>query len=124
MPRPRQYREWSLQQRLPSTVTPEHAREIMLDCFATVHGPHFAVTKAEIGMRVDEATVLRSVKGTLRLAFSHSGGDYDRPDREALIKVAQYLYEKSLSWGTPHEVVARHHNQLMRVLARVPADSN
>ncbi|MHB8705525.1 MAG: hypothetical protein ACYC77_03315 [Coriobacteriia bacterium] len=60
-----------------------------------------------------------SVKGMIRLAFKSVHGNYDHPTRDDLIKVIEYLGEKSLSWGTPDEVVARQAQQLMRVIARV-----
>ncbi len=120
MPRPRQYREWSLSERLPSEISVEQARDILLDCFATVHGPHYAVTKAHFGIVADETTIRRSVKGSLRLAFKHVGGDFDHPTPDALAKVTHHLRDKSLAWGTPTDVVARHHLEITRVLMRVP----
>ena len=120
MPVPREFREWSLSERLPAEISPERARDIVLECFATVHGPHYAATKAHIGVSVDEATIRRSVKGTLRIAFKNAGGDFEHPDRDMLERVVRYLRDKSLSWGTPAHVVEKHQRDIARVLMRVP----
>jgi len=122
--RARDYGEWSHRNVVPAEVPPEMARDIILDWFTSVHGPHFAATKAAIGVPADEATVRMSVKGSLRLAFKRHGDDYERPTREALLKVCRYLHQKSLSWGTPQDVASRHLREIERIIDRVPAHDN
>jgi len=119
MARARQYREWTLQERLPSQIEPARARDILLDCFATVHGPHYEATKKHMGVSATKEDVRRSVKGIMRIAFRQAKGDFDHPDRESLERVVEYLGEKSRTWGTPEPVIARHSADIQRVLMRV-----
>ncbi|MBN2405642.1 MAG: hypothetical protein JXE06_08685 [Coriobacteriia bacterium] len=124
MARERLYREWALEERLPSEISPERARDIMVDCFATVHGPHYAHTKRLLGVSAEEADVRRSIKGILRIAFRQAKGDFEKPDRDSLYEVAEYLREKSVTWGTPAHVTATHFSEMERVLLRVRSNQN
>ncbi len=119
MARDRVYNEWRLQEVLPATMDAAAARDIMLQCFFTVHGGHFEATKNHLGVSADEKRVLQSVKGAVRLAFRHTGGNFDDPTKAQLEKVAEYLAEKSRSWGTPDSVIGRHQAELARVFSRI-----
>lgn len=119
MARERLYREWQPTELLPARMTVVEARDIVLDCFHTMHGPHFEQTKSVLGVNSEDHRVRQSVKGMVRLAFKSVEGSYDHPTRDDLLKVIDYLGEKSRSWGTPDEVVDRQAQQLMRVIARV-----
>lgn len=120
MARDRVYREWRLQEVLPSELTVTQARDILLDCFHTAHGEHFTETKSQLGISSDEKSVRRSVKGALRIAFKHMHGSFDAPTKHDLENVAEYLAQKSRLWGTPEPVIRRHQSELERVFARVP----
>ncbi len=119
MARDRVYREWRLQEVLPAELTVEQARDILLDCFYTTHGDHFLETKSQLGVMADEKAVRRSVKGTLRIAFRQMHGSYDAPTKHDLENVAEYLSQKSRSWGTPEAVIRRHTAEMHRVFSRV-----
>lgn len=119
MARERLYREWRPTELLPATITPAEARDVIIECFHTVHGPHFEQTKAALGIGVDHHRVRRSAKGVIRLAFKSVQGNYDEPTRDELLKVIHALTEQSRSWGTPDVVIERHANQLRRVVSRV-----
>lgn len=119
MARERLYREWQPSQLLPATMSAAEARDIVVDCFHTMHGPHFEQTKSALGISAEDHRVRQSVKGMIRLAFKSVHGNYDSPTRDDLLKVVDYLNEKSRSWGTPADVIARHEQQLVRVIARV-----
>ncbi len=119
MARDRAFREWRLQEVLPAELDATAARDIVLDCFYTVHGAHFEATKAHLGISADEKRVKQSAKGALRLAFRHTGGSFDAPTKPQLEKVMDYLDEQSRSWGTPDDVIRKHRAELQRVLARV-----
>ncbi len=119
MARERAYRQWRLQEVLPAELDVTQARDILLDCFYTVHGAHFEATKNQLGLSTDDSRVLQSAKGVLRLAFRHCGGCYDAPTKAHLAKVAEFLAEKSRSWGTPESIVRAHNVEIERVFARI-----
>ncbi|TDB39832.1 MAG: hypothetical protein D9V44_02490 [Actinobacteria bacterium] len=119
MARDRAFREWRLQEVLPAEIDVATARDIVLDCFYTVHGAHFEATKAHLGVSVDEKRVRQSAKGALRLAFRHTGGSYDAPTKAQLEKVMEHLDAQSRSWGTPEHLIRNHRAELQRVIARI-----
>ena len=121
MARDRAYKEWRLDEVPPVELDAAAARDVMLDCFYRVYGEHFEATKEMLGVSSTEKGVKQSANGVLRIAFRHVGGSYDEPTKEQLEQVAEYLAEKSRAWGTPDDVVARHQQEMLRVLSRIKA---
>lgn len=120
MARERTYGDWRLDEVLPAEMDAAAARDILIDCFYSVHGEHFAATKSQLGISAEDKHILRSVKGAVRLGFRSVGGSFDAPTKADLTKVAEYLAEKSRSWGAPESAIQRHQAEFVRVFSRVP----
>ncbi len=105
-------------------LSPSVARELLVDCFTVAHGPNFAETKSQLGLETDDGAVRESVQTIIRLAFKQTGGNFDNPTRDDLVKVVNVLAERSLGWGTPPDVVFQHHSEMMRTLGFVRATMN
>ena len=91
-------------------------RDTVVDCLASIHGPQFSETRAALGLDAGEEAVRCSVQGIVRLAFQLSGGSYDAPTVDTLVKVVNVLSERSLGWGVPEEIVFEQHCVVMRCL--------
>lgn len=119
MPSERPYGEWKPEEPLPRRMTAVQARDVLIDCFHMMHGPHFEQTKFALGIRADEQRVRQSVQGAVRLAFKRVDASFDAPTRDHLLRVVDVLVDRSRAWGTPDDVIDRHYNDLRRVISRV-----
>lgn len=92
-------------------------REQLVRCFARENGERFATQERALGIRTGSRGGTGSVEMMVRLAFQQVGGDFERPSRVALTRVANLLSERSLDWGAPAEMVFECHEHLMRQIA-------
>ena len=99
------------------------ARDAVVRCFTATHGPRFAQARQQLGQDASEDAVRESVETLLRLAFRQAGGSYDSPTRDDLVRVVDFLAERSLEWGVPAEVVFENHCETTRMLGRVTSES-
>ncbi len=100
-------------------VTPEKARDLIIECFYRAQHEMFERTKQRMGTRWDEEAVRKSVSGAVRSAFSQAGGDFDAPSRLDFEQVLQVLGAKARSWGTPLDIIQHHQREIERVLSRL-----
>ncbi len=113
---------WSLLESQLVDLTPEKARDLVVECFFQAQHETFARAKKALGARgLDEASLRADVVTAIRLVFEEVGGEYDRPAPESLVAVVQALMRKAEAWGTPPEIVEHHARQLRRMLQLVGA---
>jgi len=111
---------WKLPESQIVDLTPEKARDLMVECFYYAQHETFLRTKQKLGVtRLDEASLRASIVGAVRLAFDETGGDYDHPTAATLRTAITVLARKAESWGTPMDIIQHHASQIGRVLSRM-----
>lgn len=101
---------------MPERVSPFEVREHLLRCFANENSERFAAQERALGRFSDG---IAAVETMVRLAFRQVGGNFERPCRATLTRVANLLSERSLEWGASPDDVFHCHENIMRQIARV-----
>ena len=91
-------------------------RDMVVDCFASTHGPHFGQTREVLGLEVSAHAIRSSVEEMVRLAFQQVGGSFDRPTPQSLLRVVSFLAERSLEWGVSEDCVFDHPSAMTRAI--------
>lgn len=113
---------WNLPESQLVDLTPEKARDLVVECFYYAQHETFSRTKQRLGMtHLDNASLRASLVGAVRLAFDETGGDYDQPTTASLGRAIAVLARKAESWGTPMDIIRHHAEQIGRVLDRMGA---
>jgi len=111
---------WKLPESQLVDLTPEKARDLVVECFYYAQHETFLRTKQKLGVtRLDETSLRASIVGAVRLAFDEIGGDYDHPTVASLRSAIAVLARKAESWGTPMDIIQHHARQIGRVLSRM-----
>lgn len=105
-------------------LTPERARDLIVECFFQAQHETFERAKQRVGSAdTDPKAIRAAVIGAIRVAFKESGGDFDRPTPTSLGRMVEVLARKAGAWGTPDEIVAHHRAQIDRMLTVLGASS-
>jgi len=111
---------WKLSESHLADLTPERARDLVVECFYFAQHETFARTKRKLGMtHLDEASLRASLVGAVRLAFEETGGDYEHPTAASLRSAIAVLARKAESWGTPRDIIQHHADQIGGLLGRL-----
>jgi hypothetical protein len=97
------------------------ARDLVVECFSAAQQETFAHSKEALGLEVDSKALSRSVVGAVRAAFRKTGGDYDDPTKQSIMKAIDALAVTSASWGTPRHIVEHHYAEIEKVLGKLEA---
>jgi hypothetical protein len=108
-------KKWSVGPVTLSAVTPEKARDLLIECFVTAQAETFRRTRQRLHLPTNEAELQRTVAGVVRMAFTDCGHDFDRPTAEALEDVADHLARQAAQFGTPGDVVEHHRAEFAKV---------
>jgi hypothetical protein len=90
-------------------LTPQRARDLIIECFA--HAQHEMLSQ-----RTDLDSVRAQAEIEVRDAFARTGGDFDNPSKRSLERVVDALAEKALGASTPSEIVRHHEQQVAMIL--------
>jgi len=111
---------WKLTEDNLADLTPQRARDLVVECFYFAQHETLARTRMKLGAgHGDEASMRASVAMAVRLAFKEAGGDYERPTAVTLADAIAVLARKAEAWGTPEDIVRHHHEQIVRMLRRL-----
>ena len=110
------YVRWTLQSADLIDLTPIKARDVLKRCLLEAHKEMFAQNEQMLAHNSADADLQVIVEGALRLAFREANEDYENPSAIGLMKVVQVLARKSMTSGTPVEVIEHHKRQIARVL--------
>ncbi len=113
------FKRWELCESDLADITPEKARDLIINCFYSAQTETFIRARRQIGVRSSNEDIQASVIAGVRAAFKEIGGDFDKPSKESLEKVVQALAKKSASWGTPEDIIEYHKKQIQRILERL-----
>jgi hypothetical protein len=105
---------------LRDDLTPQAARDLIIECFYQAQCETFARAKEKLtGTSQAPGDVRTSVIGAVRLAFKECGGDFDRPTKRSLGQTVEVLGRKAQSWGTPGDIIEHHAAQIRLLLEQV-----
>jgi len=113
------YSRWCVAPSHLEQLDESKARDLVVECFLDAQRETFVRMKENVGITPDEASLRRSVKGAVRLAFVNTGGDFDNPTCQSLERAIGELAAKAAAWGTPGDIIAHHKAQIGMVLARL-----
>ncbi len=111
-----EFARWECKDSDLKDMTPLKARDLITQCFFEAQRETFARAKKSLGKEVSEPEILKSVKNAVRVTIDESGGNFDSPSKEDLIKAVQALARKAASWGTPADIIEHHKGQIMKIL--------
>lgn len=97
---------------LDRTLTPLMVRDVLVNCFFEAHC-------ADAGFADKEKDTNRNYCGELvKRAFTDSGGNFDQPTKEDLIKVLDRLVDFSKSFRKP-ELIAKHFEEMKELVEKL-----
>ena len=113
---------WSISESELVGLTPERARDLVVDCFYFAQHQTFARSRLKVGAtHLDEASLRSNVLSAVKLAFGESGGDFEHPSLESLQAAIAVLARKAEAWGTPPDIIRHHSQQVKRMFERMAA---
>ncbi len=94
-------------------------RDAIIRCFEQAHG---TVTKKSMESFTNNYTqqemdelVRKNIEDIIKNAFKETGGNYDNPDKESLIKVIDWLRTFSIKFRQP-EVIEKHYGEIKELI--------
>jgi hypothetical protein len=106
---------WRLDPGALAGLTPERARDLMIECFLMAQEETFIRTRERLNLGTNAAELTRTLTGVVRIAFTDLGHDFDHPTVEALDDVADHLARQAAQFGTPSDVVRHHRREFTKV---------
>lgn len=98
---------------LDKPLTPLIVRDVLVNCFFETHC-------ADVGLTSEDKETNRIYCGELvKKVFIDSGGDFDQPTKEALIKVLDQLADFSKSFRNP-ELIQKHYQEIKDLVEKLP----
>ncbi len=102
-------------------VTPVMVRDAIIRCFLRAHEAvleemkEYADFKSEGEM---ERLKKKSVEMLVRKFFEETGGDFENPTKDDLIRVCDKLAEFAANFRKP-EIIKRHYGEIMKLIERL-----
>jgi hypothetical protein len=100
-------------------MTPEEARDLMVECFYVAQVEMFERTRMKLSLPPNDEEIRRTVTSAVRRAFEEVGYDFDVPIAAALRPVAECLKKESAAYGTPAEQIEEQAREYEKVLVAV-----
>lgn len=111
---------WEIDQEQLADVTPQEARQLLVECFVAAQGETLARNSDVAQAQQPDTMDVRSMaEGTIKLAFANLGYDYEEPAPIALWTVMDYLAGQSKSWGTPPDIIMHHFKEMSKVVQSI-----
>lgn len=111
-----QFKRWFC---LPSELiglTPQHARDLIVECFFQAQRETMERTRVAIGLDPDLDAIRAEAESAVRNAFVRTDGDFESPDKESLERAVESLLETAESMGTPIDIMRHHEQQIAMML--------
>lgn len=110
---------WEVDESVLDDVTPQSARDLLVDCFFAAQSQAFARTRHAVNSDTSRGEVRKTVESLIRVKFRELGCDWDNPSAADLHKVALSLACEAAAWGTPPEAIERSMSELRKVQSRL-----
>lgn len=114
-----EYRRWRCDEKALAGLNAAKARDLIEQCFFEAQKESIVRGKKALDLEVSDASVLESVRTSLQMAFAETGGNFDRPDRESLSRVVEFLARRAKAWGTPPDIIEYHRGQMDLIFSRL-----
>jgi len=111
-----EYQRWQLKEQDLEGLNPIRARDIIIKCFFEAQKETFERSKKLLDRPASDDDIYRSVVGAVKVAFDETGGDFEKPGRETLVKVVTTLARKAGAWGTPADIIEHHRVLITKVI--------
>jgi hypothetical protein len=115
-----QYKRWFCSPSDLVDLTPQRARDLVVECFFQAQHETMERSNAAMGLDTDSDAIRMQAEGTVRMAFARTGGDFANPDRASLERAVESLLETASTYGTPADITRHHEQQIALVLAGLP----
>lgn len=116
---PKQFHRWQPDRASLENLSPERARDLVVQCFFEAQRETIARAKVRLGVAATDESIHTSAQGSLRAAFRKTGGDFERPTKESLFAAVQDLVGASASMGTPPDIIEHHRKIIEDALGRL-----
>ena len=94
-------------------------RDAIIECFTQAHKAVLAESLKEVdkGLTDQERAHLErlNIAQTVRHCFKKSEGDFEKPNKEVLVKVCQQLAEFAEKFRAEH-LIQEHYNQILELI--------
>lgn len=116
-----QYQRWFC---IPSDLvdlTAQRARDMIVECFFHAQRETIERTRVATGLDTDLSAIRMQAEDAVRGAFTHTGGDFEKPDKASLERALESLLETAQGFGTPADILRHHEQQIAMMLDGLPA---
>ena len=115
----KKFKKWVLKERYLENLTPEKARDFLIDCVFTAHLDGFKRSLKHIETIKDD-DIRENAAAVLYALFHDIGGNFDYPSKKSMVRVIGRLSQAEENWGTPRDLVEHHRGQLLRLISTLP----
>lgn len=112
----KQFNKWDMPVKELRNITPIKIRNLIVECFYVAQGGTFKKIKQLAKTTFTDTDILNTTTAVVKIAFLESGGDFDKPTKEILTKVIEFLAVKAASWGTPKDIIEHHKSQIKQAI--------
>jgi hypothetical protein len=113
------FKKWSVSNNDLMFLTPEKARDLLIECFFTAQKETFAGVKEKTKKFVSDREIRTTVIAGVRAVFKEIGADFEHPKKKDLAQVVDILSAKAKSWGTPAGIIEHHKAEIGKVLEKL-----
>ncbi len=102
-------------------VSPKDVRDGIVECFAQAHKEQLDKLKNHhLNVPCDEFEEIKKieVRQILRKMFEDTGGDYDNPTKESILKALEKLKELALNFRDK-SIVEKHYNEILGIIKKL-----
>jgi hypothetical protein len=97
-------------------LTPQHARDLIVECFFQAQREALERSRAGMGLDTDLGAIRAEAEGAVRDALTRAGGDFENPDKASLDQAVESLLQMARSMGTPADIMRHHEQQIAMML--------
>lgn len=97
-------------------LTPQHARDLVVECFFQAQREAMERTRAAMGLDTNLDAVRAEAESAVRNAFACTGGDFENPDKVSIERAVESLLQVARSMGTPADIMRHHEQQIAMML--------
>ena len=99
-------------------ITPLMVRKAIVQCFTEAHGSEISShTECEPEV-IDDKVKREAIELLVVKSFNESGGDFENPTKDSIIRAVTYLKEFSKNFREP-EVIEKHASEIKSLINKI-----